>query len=272
MKLSIHLVIGLAVHAGNAMLLQESQAWLNEHAGRAGVAETLEQGLVSLFDRQAPDPRDSIIAGIENRAVVATLAELARSTEHGVQLDDQEVLADDPINVASSQPAKGSSSSAGYDTPIQIDFSDVFSESSAASPATTASASASATATMHDDAALAAIEIANTNRAMGVDDYLLRELAMLVEGMVRAYARRRLRPLLEQFEVLEVEREGEWKLAKFDIPERVSWACLHRCGWEGAEPVRRGNNEFCPKCAGYAYIYADEAAELLYVPPRRPAA
>jgi hypothetical protein len=44
-------------------------------------------------------------------------------------------------------------------------------------------------------------------------DYLFKEQAALVEGMVRAYARRRLRPLLEQYEVLEVEREGQWQLA-----------------------------------------------------------
>jgi hypothetical protein len=46
-----------------------------------------------------------------------------------------------------------------------------------------------------------------------VDQYLYDEQRALVEAMVRAYARRRLRPLLEQYEVLEVEREGEWKLA-----------------------------------------------------------
>jgi hypothetical protein len=45
------------------------------------------------------------------------------------------------------------------------------------------------------------------------DRYLAAEQTALVEGMVRAYARRRLRVLLEQFEVLEVEREGEWLLA-----------------------------------------------------------
>lgn len=42
--------------------------------------------------------------------------------------------------------------------------------------------------------------------------YLFKEQSALVEGIVRAYARRRLQPLLEQFEVLEVEREGEWCL------------------------------------------------------------
>ena len=42
--------------------------------------------------------------------------------------------------------------------------------------------------------------------------YLREEQAALVEAMVRAYARRRLQPLLAEFEVLEVEREGEWQL------------------------------------------------------------
>lgn len=47
------------------------------------------------------------------------------------------------------------------------------------------------------------------------DRYLWAEQSALVEGLVRAYSRRRLRPLLEQFEVLEVEREGEWKLGEW---------------------------------------------------------
>ena len=47
------------------------------------------------------------------------------------------------------------------------------------------------------------------------DAFLQREQESLVEAMVRAYARRRLRPLLEEFEVLEVEREGEWELARW---------------------------------------------------------
>jgi len=43
--------------------------------------------------------------------------------------------------------------------------------------------------------------------------YLVAEQSALVEALVRAYSRRRLRPLLAQFEVLEVEREGDWELA-----------------------------------------------------------
>jgi hypothetical protein len=51
------------------------------------------------------------------------------------------------------------------------------------------------------------------NMLNDVDEYLYQEQSALVESLVRAYARRRLRPLLEQFEVLEVEREGMWMLS-----------------------------------------------------------
>ena len=66
------------------------------------------------------------------------------------------------------------------------------------------------------DPAVAALHGQQRNAAAEFDDYLWREQAALVEGMVRAYARRRLRPLLEEFEVLEVEREGDWELASWD--------------------------------------------------------
>jgi hypothetical protein len=49
------------------------------------------------------------------------------------------------------------------------------------------------------------------------DDYLKVEQASLVEALVRSYSRRRLRPLLEQFEVLEVEREGQWQLGDYEV-------------------------------------------------------
>lgn len=55
------------------------------------------------------------------------------------------------------------------------------------------------------------------------DRYLYAEQSALVDGMVRAYARRRLRPLLEQFEVLEVEREGEWKLTEWEGAGDHDW-------------------------------------------------
>jgi hypothetical protein len=66
------------------------------------------------------------------------------------------------------------------------------------------------------------------------DQFLYVEQSALVEAMVRAYARRRLRPLLEQFEVLEVEREGEWLLSQWETnasllgPEFEGWCnCGH---------------------------------------------
>lgn len=53
----------------------------------------------------------------------------------------------------------------------------------------------------------------------GFDAYLAQEQTALVEAMVRAYARRRLRPLLEQYEILEVEREGSWQLSSWPEDE-----------------------------------------------------
>jgi len=63
------------------------------------------------------------------------------------------------------------------------------------------------------------------------DRYLAAEQSALVEALVRAYARRRLRPLLEQFEVLEVEREGEWQLSE----------------WTGASSIPN-LTDLCPRC------------------------
>jgi len=65
-----------------------------------------------------------------------------------------------------------------------------------------------------DDPSLGELLSRQRNSAAEFDAWLWQEQAALVEGMVRAYARRRLRPLLEEFEVLEVEREGDWLLAK----------------------------------------------------------
>lgn len=65
------------------------------------------------------------------------------------------------------------------------------------------------------------------------DRYLVAEQTALVEAMVRAYARRRLRPLLEEFEVLEVEREGTWILKEWWDCGRCKaeqWATAGICG------------------------------------------
>ena len=63
-----------------------------------------------------------------------------------------------------------------------------------------------------DDPSLVALHDIQRNAAAEFDEWLWQEQAALCEGLVRAYARRRLLPLLEEFEVLEVEREGDWSL------------------------------------------------------------
>lgn len=59
------------------------------------------------------------------------------------------------------------------------------------------------------------------------DSMLYQEQAALVEAMVRAYARYRLKPLLEQFEVLEVETEGEWTLSEWEREELYNIQGIH---------------------------------------------
>jgi hypothetical protein len=62
------------------------------------------------------------------------------------------------------------------------------------------------------DAAEALMRV-HEQRVTEYDSWLWREQMALVEGLVRAWARRRLRPLLDEYEVLEVEREGDWELS-----------------------------------------------------------
>jgi len=66
-----------------------------------------------------------------------------------------------------------------------------------------------------NDPAIAMLKQSADRAGREFDQYLAAEQAALVEAMVRAYSRRRLRPLLEQFEVLEVEREGQWLLSSW---------------------------------------------------------
>jgi hypothetical protein len=67
-----------------------------------------------------------------------------------------------------------------------------------------------------NDASMAELFQRQRNAGKEFEEWLYREQSALVEGMVRAWARRRLlKPLLEEFEVLEVEREGDWELARW---------------------------------------------------------
>lgn len=94
---------------------------------------------------------------------------------------------------------------------------------------------------------------ANEDRATGVDDYLREELAAQVEAMVRAYARRRWRPLLEQFEVLEVEREGEWKLGEIPLIAKHKWSAnvnsATYCASCGEGMTRQNENQECQEAS-----------------------
>jgi hypothetical protein len=66
-----------------------------------------------------------------------------------------------------------------------------------------------------DDPTFRELVANRASQAAEFDRWLYDEQSSLVEGMVRAYARRRLQPLLAEFEVLEVEREGQWQLANW---------------------------------------------------------
>lgn len=71
-----------------------------------------------------------------------------------------------------------------------------------------------------DDPAIVAMRDSHAQSVRDFDAWLYTEQSALVEGMVRAYARRRLAPLLAEYEVLEVEREGQWVLSE-DGPHAI---------------------------------------------------
>lgn len=273
---SIHLVLGGAVHSGLEVLLREGGSIISDVMR---LDNPLDVALQQLFE--SPAART-----IEDRAVVAALADLTAATAHGVELDDQERL--DMAAAAAGQAASGGNPAVTGDTAmaptlsepiIDISFNDwdaasgkfidlkvdptsvvvglpdpltpqtdmgaVIVRSPSAPQATTsldwsapvyleprkhgpdpakaAGADASAAASSQGQSAsdLALLDTIQIQRAdaeqaatTGIDSYLREELAAQVEAMVRAYSRRRLRPLLESHEVLEIEREGEWQLGQ----------------------------------------------------------
>jgi len=160
-KMPLPLAVGIAVHAGLAVLLQEKQEQITADATQAGYWSDVT---------------------IEDHAVAAALREFAQFSQ-SLEVDTTESAAMQPTPAA-----------------------DVF-QSQVVAQARELGMDEAAIAGLARDPAVARSEF---------DRYLQQEQAALVEGMVRAYARRRLRPLLEQFEVLEVEREGEWKLSEWE--------------------------------------------------------
>src|ERR1700678_2025101 len=94
------------------------------------------------------------------------------------------------------------------------------------------------------DPALGELLQRQRNSATEFDAWLYAEQSALVEGLVRAYARRRLRPLLEEFEVLEVEREGDWELGELNDGRWYCDNCKAAC-----KAVTGGNPPACFDCA-----------------------
>lgn len=90
-----------------------------------------------------------------------------------------------------------------------------------------------------EEAAAQLAEIVGKAKA-AFEEHLFEEQSALVEGLVRAYTRRRLRPLLEQYEVLEVEREGSWCLSQWHI-----------------------NKGTCPNCGAFAVVPDANFSRLL---------
>lgn len=192
---SIHLVIGLAFHDGAKVLL-----------------------------RRAMQADGDYMLDAENNAVQAALAELHVWAAAGIELDVVEQPEPGGKDALPADTADGISSGvvtgATAESPIIIEFEDF----QVTPPATQTIDDFSPTYPQshhelsEEDKLLESVDLsiqANFAQATGVDDYLKKELAALVEAMVRGYARRRLKPLLEEFEVLEVEREGTWKLGEF---------------------------------------------------------
>lgn len=235
-QLSIHLVIGLAMHAGLAVLLGNAQDWLWQNP------DLSPDDLFMLRDTDGV----TVLRHIENRAVEVAIKEMHVNYGAGVELDTLEIAAIEKAmqaartEMAGALGVAGTTGTAGApqeDSPIEITFEGLIDDAvSAASapaldhahaPAPTPAPAARIkqddwsqsvlTHTEEESATLEAISITTPKQnAIDTQTYLRDELAALIEGMLRAYARRRLRPLLEQFEILEVEREGSWKLGEIE--------------------------------------------------------
>jgi hypothetical protein len=101
-------------------------------------------------------------------------------------------------------------------------------------------------------------EDAKLDLANDYQEYLYGEQAALVEALVRVWARRRLPRLLEAYEVLEVEREGEWLLAKWTDDEDVVRVRCKTCTYVGpkVDPDYVGSQSVeCPQCHHTAHYY-----------------
>lgn len=196
------LAVGGAVHEGLAILLREGQKFIWDTEGqlivRTGAAPaTYMEAIALLFKGIAhtytvPHVSNSIVGSpirrIEELAVAAALADFA--THSALEIDTTELA-------AMGKPRSDEGESI-----------------------------AKALGLAEDDPQVLALRSQVAQNFNAFDAYLKKEQTALVEALVRAYARRRLRPLLEQFEVLEVEREGTWQLGALGDHEHIDGGAL----------------------------------------------
>jgi hypothetical protein len=213
---SIHLVVGSAVHAGLEVLLRDGQYALDHLSG--------DNSFQALFEIPDPSSNHTVARQIENRAVTAALTDLRKEMNDGVELDPEEqaaqqaALASQAAELGMAAPATevdmgglvagmSSNSRQEVDSPIVISFDNLV-------PTTIDPASVviGLPDPLTPQTSMGAVRV--TSGFQSNEDYLKEEISALVEGMVRCWSRRRWRSTLEQFEILETEREGIWKLAE----------------------------------------------------------
>jgi hypothetical protein len=215
---SIHLVVGGAVHSGLEVLLREGQEWLNDHS-RLFPTDSLAAHLDVMFDssRNGATSGQPVSRWIEDRAVAAALADLAKemSDGGGVELDPEEqavqVAKQANGTVATEIDMGGlvpgtSGNTVEQDSPIVIEFEITPSGGLTMNPVLPSGEPL-------PDGTYSAMMVPKRESP---DQYLKEEISALCEGMIRAWGRRRWRGVLEQFEPIEVEREGEWLLGHVD--------------------------------------------------------
>jgi len=222
---SSHLVVGGAVHAGLEVLLREGQRWLdrNLHCLEAGKVATLDEQLEFLFvqSRGLADGK-TVARQIEDAAVGAALVEFEKEWAEGVEMDPEEArqragtageveVVNDLADLV-GKPA-GAAALGTQESPIVIEF-DLAPGGGMGTRPMLPDGSGSLPPGDH--------HATFQPKPFDQDQWLKEEMAALVEGMVRCWARRRWRGVLAEFEVLEVEQEGEWKLAEWS-DGRESW-------------------------------------------------
>jgi hypothetical protein len=244
---SSHLVVGGAVHAGMEILLREGQATLDQLAAQPPDS-TLEGQLTMLFDlptEKTGKTGRTLARRIENQAVAAALGELDRAWSEGVELDPEEARqralaaggADGSLDFSDlvARPLGGGAGQAAgqggmqAESPIVVDFAD-FGMTLQTGPT--------------GQAAATVVPSAPAFQPFDQDAWLKEEMAALVEGMVRCWARRRWRGIHEQFSVLEVEQEGEWTLAQNPCKFCAGGALQFESSFDPAVRLT------CSKCGG----------------------